>query len=68
MPIINGRKINGIKEMPIQYFNNSDPVTSDFLHAKVEADVIRRATNENYITLSNGRYRITAKGKAYRDE
>lgn len=69
MTVINGRKICDVKLMLRQYFNNNDPVTRDFLYAKVDEHTIRQAETEGYISsdYTDKRYRIQPKGRTYRD-
>lgn len=68
MPFINNRKIDGVKPMLLQYFPGNAPVTQEFLKMKVNADTIEIAVIEGFISLSNGMYRITEKGRKYREE
>lgn len=69
MAVINGRKIDDIKLMLRQYFNNFDPVTQEFLYAKVDGNTIRQAEAAGYISCQylDQKYRIQQKGKVYRD-
>lgn len=54
--------------MLLQCFSNGDPVSREFLDKKVEEDIIAIANEEGFIISANGKYKITAKGKNYRDE
>ena len=67
MPIINRKKIDGIKPMLLQFFNSNAPVKRAFLREKVEEDIIEIATQEGFIGLLGDDYLITHKGKDYRD-
>lgn len=67
MPIINRRKISGVKPMLLQYFNDNSPVKVDFLREKVDADTIKIAEQEHFIQLCGNEYRITSKGREYRN-
>ena len=67
MPVINRRKLSGVKPMLIQYFNDNSPVKVDFLREKVDADTIKIAEKELFIQLCGNEYRITSKGREYRN-
>lgn len=54
--------------MLIQYFSDSRPVNKDTLYERVEEDTIAVADKEGFIYLADNEYRITSRGKAYRDE
>lgn len=68
MATINPKKFDSIKSMLLQFFSNNDPVSKEFLDKRVEEDIIAIAKEEGFIIFANGKYKITAKGKNYRDE
>lgn len=68
MANINRIKISRVKPMLIQYFSDSRPVNKDTLYERVEEDTIAVADKEGFIYLADNEYRITSRGKAYRDE
>ena len=53
--------------MLIHYFNDNSPVEVDFLREKVDADTIEIAEKEHFIQLCGNEYRITSKGREYRN-
>ena len=53
--------------MLLQYFNDNSPVKVDFLREKVDADTIKIAEQEHFIQLCGNEYRITSKGREYRN-
>ncbi len=54
--------------MLLQYFPGNAPVTQEFLKMKVNTDTVEIAVIEGFISFSNGMYRITEKGRKYREE
>lgn len=66
-------KVSNLKEMLIKFFWGREVRTKTELERKVENDTIEIACIEDFLLLErcvdgSMRYRITPKGKAYRDE
>ena len=66
-------KVSNLKEMLIKFYLVCDVRTKTFLEQRVDIDTIAIACEEHFlklVQLSDGyaNYRITTKGKAYRDE
>ena len=67
MPVINRSKINSVKTMLLCYFSDNRPITREMLYAKVDEDIVAIAIEEGLIHIIDSRYKITAKGREYRD-
>ncbi len=66
-------KVSNLKEMLMKFFWGCEVRSKTELERKVEADTIEIACAENFLCLEQRndgtyQYRITPKGKAYRDE
>lgn len=68
MAVINFKKIDGILPMLIQFFPDSSSVSEIYLKSKVEEDIILAAKEEGFIHFVSDAYKITEKGKTYRDK
>lgn len=69
----NSMKVSNLKEMLMNFFWGCEVRSKTELERKVEADTIKIACAENFLILEECsdrayRYRITPRGKSYRDE
>lgn len=69
MPRINRNKKSNLRPMLIQLFNDSRPVTREYLYLMVEEDTISIAETEGMIweDPTEHKYYITQRGREYRD-